>query len=104
MNRQEYLYDVIKSIVVSEKSQNVQSNATLVLKVLPSADKKDIKEAIESTLQVKVDSVRTLNVSGKTKRNRYGLTHRQDWKKAYVKLADAEQLESLLDQNSAVAN
>ncbi len=104
MNRQEYLYDVIKSIVVSEKSQNAQEASTLVLKVLPTANKNDIKEAIESSLQVKVDSVRTLNVSGKTKRNRYGLTRRQNWKKAYVKLADPEQMEELLNQSSAAAN
>lgn len=104
MNRQEYLYDVIKSVVVSEKSQNAQSAGALVLKVLPTADKNDIKEAVELSLQVKVDCVRTLNVSGKTKRNRYGLTRRQDWKKAYVKLADPAKLEELLNQNTVAAN
>lgn len=91
MDRQEYLYDVIKSFVVSEKSENVQKkNNTYVFKVLSSAKKPDIKQAVETIFDVKVSSVNTLNVAGKVKRTRHGLGRTKAWKKAYVTLAPGE--------------
>ena len=67
MNRQEYLFDVIKSFVISEKSQRVaevsKDAKTYVLKVLRTASKADIKQAVEASFDVKVDTVNTLNMS-----------------------------------------
>jgi large subunit ribosomal protein L23 len=34
-----------------------------------------------------------LNVKGKTKRTRYGLGKRSDWKKAYVRLAQGQEID-----------
>ncbi|MBQ1426048.1 MAG: 50S ribosomal protein L23 [Succinivibrionaceae bacterium] len=103
MNRQEYLFDVIKSFVISEKSQRVaevsKDAKTYVLKVLRTASKADIKQAVEASFDVKVDTVNTLNMSGKVKRSRHGLGRCKDWKKAYVTLAPGETLD---DQSVAV--
>ncbi|MCR4553452.1 MAG: 50S ribosomal protein L23 [Succinivibrionaceae bacterium] len=97
MNRQEYLFDVIKSFVISEKSQNIAEKATdaktYVFKVLRTASKADVKQAVEASFDVKVDSVNTLNMNGKVKRTRHGLGRCKDWKKAYVTLAPGETLD-----------
>ncbi|MBQ8707639.1 MAG: 50S ribosomal protein L23 [Succinivibrionaceae bacterium] len=86
MNRQEYLLDVIKSNIFSEKAYNLGQNETLVLRVLPKASKKDIRDAVKFCLGFEVERVNTLNVLGKSRRTRYRLGKRQDWKKAYVKV------------------
>lgn len=101
MNRQEYLLDIIKTVVVSEKSNNAKDKNTIVLKVSPSADKRSIKDAVEAVLSVKVDNVHTLNVQGKVKRNKFGLGKRKDWKKAYVTLSEGQDIEALLNASTA---
>lgn len=90
MNRQEYLLDIVKSSVFSEKTYSLTNNNVLVFKVLRKANKPEIKEAVEAVMGVKVVSVNTLNVIGKTKRNRFGLSKHKDWKKAYVKIQPAD--------------
>ncbi len=90
MNRQEYLLDIVKSRVLSEKTYSLTSNNVLVFKVHRKANKAEIKEAVETVMGAKVVSVNTLNVTGKTKRNRFGLSKHKDWKKAYVKVQPAE--------------
>lgn len=55
-------------------------------KVSTDATKLDIKSAIESLFNVKVDKVSTVNVKGKSKRFRGRSGKRNDWKKAYVSL------------------
>lgn len=79
---QERLFKVLLGPVVSEKAAIAGDLSNqVVFKVLPSAEKQEIKAAIEKLFDVKVDCVRTLNVKGKTKRTRHGLGRRSDWKK-----------------------
>ena len=40
-----------------------------------------------------VDDVKTLRVKGKTKRNRFGWTTKPTWKKAYVRLAQGQEID-----------
>lgn len=58
--------------------------------VAQSANKMDIKHAVQGKFKVVVEQVRTVNVKGKAKRQntRRGMTsgHRRDWKKAIVTL------------------
>ena len=42
---------------------------------------------------VKVKNVCTVNVKGKTKRSRYRIKKRSDWKKAYVSLSDGQTID-----------
>ena len=53
------------------------------------------KQAIEALFEVKVESVRTLNHKGKTKRTARGLGKRSDVKKAYVRLAEGHEIDFL---------
>ena len=52
----------------------------------PKANKTEIKLAIEKIFDVKVDSVNTLNRTGKTRRTRFGTGKRKDTKRAIVTL------------------
>ncbi|MDR6355918.1 ribosomal protein L23 [Pseudomonas psychrotolerans] len=55
--------------------------------------KLEIKKAVEQLFEVKVRSVSTLNVQGKTKRTARGLGKRNDWKKAYIALQPGQDLD-----------
>lgn len=91
---QEKLYKVILGPVVSEKSAIVaeQSNQ-VVFKVLKDANKAEISAAVEKLFNVEVERVCVMNVKGKTKRTRYGMGKRNDWKKAYVRLAQGHEID-----------
>lgn len=92
----ERLTKIILGPVVAEKASRVaESNNQVVLKVLPSANKAEIKQAVEQMFDVKVVSVTTTNVKGKVKRTGRILGKRSDWKKAYVSLADGADLNFL---------
>ena len=74
---------------VSEKSTMLSDlNRQFVFKVLSSATKPQIREAVEKAFDVKVDSISVLNVKPKSKRTGRIQGSRKGWKKAYVTLAD----------------
>ena len=64
-----------------------------MFKVLPTANKAEIRAAVEKLFSVNVVNVQTVNVKGKTKRTRFGLGRRSDWKKAYVRLAEGQEID-----------
>jgi large subunit ribosomal protein L23 len=91
---QERLYKILLAPVVSEKAVgSAESTNQVAFKVVRDADKGEIKAAVEKMFNVKVDGVRTLIVKGKTKRTRFGMGKRSDWKKAYVKLAEGHDID-----------
>lgn len=92
--KKERLYKVLLAPVISEKSAVAAEVANqVVFKVTTDADKAEIKAAVEKLFDVTVEDVKTLNVKGKTKRTRHGLGKRSDWKKAYVRLAEGQDID-----------
>lgn len=90
---QERLYKVLVGPVISEKASIAAESANqVVFKVAKDADKREIKKAVESLFKVTVENVRVLNQKGKTKRTRYGLGKQGDVKKAYVRLAEGQDI------------
>jgi len=91
---QERLFQILVGPHVSEKAAIVadQSNQ-YVFKVAVDATKPEIKKSVEQLFKVKVDAVRTLKVKGKVKRNRFGFSTRPTWKKAYVRLAQGQDID-----------
>lgn len=79
---------------VSEKTTRVgdQSNQ-VVFRVLPDANKLEIRKAVELLFDVKVTSVRVANMKGKLKRFSNSIGRRKDWKKAYVTLAEGQDID-----------
>ncbi len=88
------LAGVILAPIVSEKSSNAaEDNNQFVFRVEKSANKLQVKKAVELMFDVEVDSVRVLNVKGKVKRFGRTLGKRSDWKKAYVKLKAGHEID-----------
>jgi len=92
---QERLYKVLLGPVISEKAAG--SEDQVVFKITTDAEKAEVKAAVEKLFDVKVEDVRTLNVKGKTKRTRHGMGKRNDWKKAYVRLAAGQEIDFALE-------
>ena len=86
MNK-ERLMRVLLSPVVSEKTSiAADANRQFAFKVVPDANKLEIRRAVEQMFEVKVASVRVIKVKGKVKRFGRLPGKRSDWKKAYVRL------------------
>ena len=91
---QERIFTVLLGPHISEKATIVAENASqVVFRVAPDATKVEIKKAVEQLFEVKVASVRVLNVKGKTKRTARGLGKRNDVRKAYVRLAEGHDID-----------
>ena len=85
------LHDILIRPLVTEKSTHLsEEQNTYVFEVGRSANKHQIKAAVESLFRVSVSDVRTLNVRGKMKRFGRFTGKRSNWKKAYVTLADGD--------------
>ena len=65
----------------------------IVFKVATDSTKLEVKRAVEQLFEVQVDDVRVVNVKGKTRRTRTGVGRRSDWKKAYVRLAEGQDID-----------
>jgi large subunit ribosomal protein L23 len=89
----ESLMNVLIGPHVSEKSARVSEGANqFVFRVRRDARKPDIKAAVELMFEVKVESVNVVNTEGKQKRFGQRLGRRQDFKKAYVRLAPGQNI------------
>ena len=84
--------DVILAPVVTEKSAANAEKNVYTFKVVKSANKIQIKDAVEKAFGVKVKSVNTLNTKTKQKRvGRYTGTTKA-YKKAIITLKDGESI------------
>ena len=93
---QERLMKVLLEPHISEKSTNAAEQGNqVVFKVTPDATKSEIKQAVEKLFKVTVQGVQVSNSKGKTKRTRFGVGKRKDWKKAYVRLSEGDDINFL---------
>ena len=79
--------DILVAPVISEKSYGLLEDNRYTFIVAPTANKTEIKIAVEQVFGVKVISVNTLNRPGKRKRTRFGYGKRKDTKRAIVTLS-----------------
>ena len=86
------MLNIIKKPLVTEKNTILNAVGVYVFEVDRKATKVDIKNAVEKSFQVKVDSVNTAVCRGRSKRNRFGQSKVKYWKKAMVKLKDGEKI------------
>ncbi|WP_372592780.1 50S ribosomal protein L23 [Actinotalea sp.] len=80
--------DILVAPVVSEKSYGLLDEGKYTFLVAPSANKTEIKIAVEQIFGVKVSSVNTANRKGKARRTKFGLGRRKDTKRAIVTLRE----------------
>jgi large subunit ribosomal protein L23 len=90
----ERIFKVLLGPHISEKATVVaEEHNQYVFKVAKDATKLEIKKAVEQLFEVSVKAVRTAVVKGKTKRTRFGMGQRSDWKKAYVSLEQGQEID-----------
>ena len=92
MNK-EKLHTLIHAPYITEKATSLGNLNQIIFKVDMSASKLEIKKAVEELFDVKVESVTTSTQKGKTKRNRFGIYKRSDYKKAYVSLKEGSEIQ-----------
>jgi len=86
-------YDTIIAPIITEKATVLSDQNKIVFKVPLAATKVEVKAAIEALFKVKVVSVNTIVVKGKSKRFRGVEGKRSDVKKAIVTLAAGQSID-----------
>ncbi len=92
-------YRLIKEPQITEKATSLAGQNKYVFKVLPRANKPEIKKTIEALYQVKVTKVNLIHLAGK--KRRLGLSQgwrgglKKGYKKAIITLAPGEKIELL---------
>jgi large subunit ribosomal protein L23 len=87
-------YQIIERPLVTEKSMAGAGQGKYSFRVEKNANKIEIAKAVEDIFKVQVDSVNTMIVKGKTRRQgRYPMGKTADWKKAIVSLKPGFKIE-----------
>ena len=87
-------YDIIIEPILSEKSTDGIADKKYTFIVAKSANKTQIKDAVEKLFKVEVESVNTVNCKGKKKRMGRNEGYTPDYKKAIVQLkSDSKTIE-----------
>ena len=89
---QPHHYDVLRRPLITEKSTLVAEQNKIVFEVAIDADKKQIKDAVETLFKVDVTKVNTILQKGKTKRFGKSVGRRDHVRKAYVTLKAGQEL------------
>ena len=90
---QERLMKVLVGPIVSEKSTMIgEKHKQISFVVVPDATKYEVKAAVELLFNTKVSSVQILNLKGKQKRFGRYMGKRNDVRKAYVTLAEGQEI------------
>jgi large subunit ribosomal protein L23 len=85
---------IVQRPLVTERSMELRDDENkYAFRVDPRATKPEIRKAIEELFDVKVTSVTTMNVLGKTKRMGRYVGRRPAWKKAIVTVAEGQKIE-----------
>ncbi len=88
------LYQIIHKPLITEKANLLKEAADVVVfEVARTANKIEIKQAIETAFEVKVKSVNTILLRGKVKRVGANIGQRSNWKKAYVTLEEGHNID-----------
>src|SRR5690606_15655434 len=90
----EKILQVLLAPIVSEKSARLQElNNQYTFEVAKGATKAEVKAAVEELFDVKVEAVNVVNTKGKTKSFRFKQGRRADTRKAYVRLAEGQNID-----------
>lgn len=86
---------IIQKPIITEKATLMREGNKYVFRVDKRANKIQIRQAIESIFDVHVESVRTVSVPSKPKRQGLYAGKVAGWKKAYVTLRSGDSIEVL---------
>jgi len=86
---------IIQKPIITEKATLMREGNKYVFRVDKRANKIQIRQAVESIFGVHVESVRTVSVPSKPKRQGLYAGKVAGWKKAYVTLRSGDSIEVL---------
>ena len=86
---------IVKKPIITEKATLLREGNIYTFQVDSKANKIQIRQAIEALFEVRVDSVRTVSVPSKPRRQGMFAGKRSGWKKAYVTLQSGESIDVL---------
>ena len=96
LQNKERLMSVVVGPHLSEKVHRVgERHKQVVFRVLRDSSKAEIRRAIELLFEVKVTAVQVVGCKGKTRTFGGRRGRLQDWKKAYVTLAEGQDINFL---------
>jgi large subunit ribosomal protein L23 len=82
-----------RPIILTEKSTRLREGSNQVIfEVVPTANKIEIKNAIQTLFNVTVTDVNTLVMRGKDKRMGRGYAKLRNWKKAIITLKEGDEI------------
>ena len=88
-------FDIIQGPIITEKTMGLkEAYNKYTFKVAKSANKVEIKNAVEEIFKVKVVSVNTINVLPKRARTGQHVGYKPAYKKAICKLADGNKIDA----------
>jgi large subunit ribosomal protein L23 len=93
MKREQLMSVLVAPHVTEKTSFAMQNHNQYTFRVKRTATKPDIKAAVELMFDVKVKGVQVVNEPGKTRRFGKTVGRTQDWKKAYVSLAEGQTID-----------
>lgn len=85
--------EVIIRPIITEHSYDMMEKGVYTFEVAKSANKIEVRKAVEEIFNVKVTKVNIINVKPKPKRVRYQIGKTRAWKKAMVTLAEGDTIE-----------
>ncbi|MEI8351132.1 MAG: 50S ribosomal protein L23 [bacterium] len=89
-----HVLEAVRGLHITEKGTLLAGQNKYLFKVDPSANKLEIKQAIENFFKVKVIKVNTMNYDGKKRRERtIHFGKKPDWKRAVVTLKEGDKID-----------
>lgn len=87
------LHDIIRRPLITEKATGLQeSQNKYVFEIARSANKIQVKGAVEKAFSVHVEDVTTVTVPGRMKRRGHRQVPTSPWKKAIVRLKSGDRI------------
>ena len=93
MNKEQLMSVLIAPHVTEKTARVMQNHNQYTFRVRRTATKTDIRKAVELMFDVKVNGVQVVNEPGKRRRFAKTVGRTQDWKKAYVSLAEGQAID-----------
>lgn len=88
---------IVRPIALTEKASLLREKNQVVFEVNRNANKIQIREAVQMLFNVKVTSVNTIVMRGKTRRMGRGYAKMQNFKKAVVTLKEGDNIDFFAD-------
>ena len=86
---------IIRPVLTEKTSELEQIHNQYTFEVVGTANKVEIRQAVEKLFGVQVMGVNTLTVKGKARRRGYTAGQVPDWKKAMVVLSEGQTIDVL---------